>query len=240
MLPNKELTLKEFKQIINYNRFDFGGEAVICETDNAYSLYKIFTHMQEPKTMKKSKVKKIELLHEIQPDYCITPIRTISLSGKIIGYEMTTDPNLETYKLYQLTNEELRYFLTKTKEILEYFSSLGIIYGDINYRNILFNRDTGEIKFCDMDNISINGIPMDIVPYTLQPYFHERGLDNGVHPYMHNIMTLKALNMDSYWATKAELRQNFKRPVIKIVSSMINPRDFNKEYIIQHIKKLTR
>lgn len=33
MLPNKELTLKEFKQIINYNRFDFGGEAIICETE---------------------------------------------------------------------------------------------------------------------------------------------------------------------------------------------------------------
>ena len=187
MLPNKELTLKEFEQIINYNRFDFGGEAVICETDNAYSLYKIFTHMQEPKTMKKSKVRKIELLHKIQPEYCIAPLRTISLSGKIIGYEMTTDPNLETYKLYQLTNEELRYFLTKTKEILEYFSSLGIIYGDINYRNILFNRDTGEIKFCDMDNIAWDDLPMDLLPNHVVDYNTARPIDKNLHPYMHNM-----------------------------------------------------
>lgn len=240
MLPNKNITIEEFRRIINYNKLNFGDEAIICETDNAYSLYKIFTHVQEPKPMGENKQQKLELLNRLQPDYLIESIRTISLNDVIIGYEMTTDYELETYETYQLSNEELRYFLSKTKEILEYFSSLGIIYGDINPRNILFNRNTGEIKFCDIDNISINNLPMDITPYTLQPYVFERGLDHGVHPYMHNIMTLKSLDMDSYWATKYELRKHFKRPAIKTVSTMFNPKKFNNEYIIQHMKKLTR
>ena len=240
MLPNKAITIEEFKKIINYNRFNFGGEAVICETDNAYSLYKIFTHIQDPIPMSENKIRKLEILHELKPDHTITPISTISLNDIIIGYEMTTDYELETYKLYQLSNEELRYFLTKTKEILEYFSSLGIIYGDIEPRNILFNRNTGEIKFCDMDNISINGIPMDTIPFQLQTYNAERELDYSVHPYMHNIMTLRSLDLDSYWTTKYELKKYFKRPAIKTVSSMIKPKKFNNEYIIQHMKKLTR
>ena len=33
------------------------------------------------------------------------------------------------------------------KEILEYYSSIGIIYGDVEPRNILFDRNTGDIKF---------------------------------------------------------------------------------------------
>ena len=40
----------------------------------------------------------------------------------------------------------------------------------VNTRNILFNRDTGEVIFCDMDNIGINGIPIDTIPFNLQFY----------------------------------------------------------------------
>lgn len=153
---------------------------------------------------------------------------------------MTTDFGLEKSKPEQLSLEELKYFLAKTKDILEYFSSLNIIYGDIAPRNILFNRDTGDIQFCDMDNIIFNENPMDIIPLPLQAYKKSRILDSNVHPYMHNIMTLKLLGLDACWTTKNELRQYFKRPAIKTVTSMKEPKSFNNEYIIQHIKKLTK
>ena len=238
MIPNKKITEDEFHDLITWRKLTYGGEAIICESDNPYSLYKIFTNLDKPKPMGESKEKKIELLHELKPEYSIQPISTISLNDVIIGYEMTTDFGLESYKPYQLSPEELKYFLTKTKDILEYFSSLGIIYGDLEPRNILFDRQTGDIKFCDMDNISINGIPMDKLTFNLQFYEAHRPVDSSAHPFMHNIMTLRATGLDLYWANRFDIRKQFKRPAVKIIQSMSKPENFNSEYIVQYMKKL--
>ena len=240
MIPNKNLCESEFNKIVNYQKINFGGEAIICESDNPYSLYKIFNYKDMPKYIGENKEKKINLLYDLKPKYSIEPIQTISLNDVIIGYEMSTDFGLETYKTYELSPEELKYFLTKTKEILEYYSSIGIIYGDVNPRNILFDRDTGDIKFCDMDNISINGLPFDVMPFSLETYRAEREIDFSAHPYMHNIMTLRAVGLDSYWATRFDIRKHFKRPAVKIVSSMAKPNNFKGGYVVDHIKKLTR
>ena len=130
-----------------------------------------------------------------------------------------------------------KYFLTKTKVILEYFSSIGIIYGDLAPRNILFDTNTGDIKFCDMDNISIAGIPMELVPFPLQHYEDTKPIDSNVHPYMHNVMSLKTFDLDSYWAKKQDIKRYFKNPAVKIVKSMEQPEHFNNQYIIKYIKK---
>ena len=240
MIPNKNITEKEFKQIYNYQRISYGGEAVICESDDPYTLYKIFNHYGKPKKMSTNKLKKIELLYGLKPKNSIEPISTISLNDVIIGYEMTTDFGLETYKTYELSPEELKYFLTETKRILEYYSSLGIIYGDVEPRNILFDRETGEIKFCDMDNIAFGSLPMDILPFHLEYYGSQRKIDYTVHPYMHNLMTMKALDLNIYGPDKLSLRRTLKRPGVKTVMSMSKPRDFNGEYIIPYVKKLDK
>ena len=240
MIPNKELSVNEFKKIINYQKINFGGEAIICESDNPYTLYKIFSHCDDIKSISENKLRKLELLYELNPKYTIQPISTISLNDVIIGYEMSTDFGLETYKTYQLSPYELKYFLNETKKILEYFSSIGIIYGDINPRNILFDRNTGEIKFCDMDNISINGLHMDTLPFNLQYYETERKIDESVHAFMHNIMTLRAIGLDSFWASRWDLKKNLKRPGYKTVLTMSKPKNFNNEYILPYVKKLTK
>ena len=240
MIPNKNITTFEYERIVNYQRINFGGEAIICETDNPYSLYKIFTYCGTPNKMSSNKERKINLLYDLKPKYSIEPIRTISLNDVLIGYEMFTDFGLDTYNTYELSPEELKYFLTKTKEILEYYSSIGIIYGDVEPRNILFDRNTGDIKFCDMDNIGINGIPIDTIPFNLQFYGAERELDYSVHPFMHNIMTLRALGLDSFWASHWDLRRNLKKEGYKTVLTMLKPKTFNNEYILPYVKKLTR
>lgn len=240
MIPNKEITKKQFFELIINNKLTFGGEAIICQSDNPYSLYKIFSKAGQPKPMEKNKEMKINYLYETKPDFCIQPINTISLDDIIIGYEMTADPRLKSYESYQLSSEELKYFLIKTRNILEYFSSLGIIYGDIKLSNILFNRDTGDIQFCDMDNIALNNNPMDLIPSTIQSYHDSRSLDVNIHPYMHNIMTLHVLDFDVYLTSKNKLRHYFKRQAIKTIESMKDPKNFDNQYIIQHLKKITR
>ena len=44
MMPNLKLTEREYRNIVNYQRVNFGGEAIICESDNPYTVYKIFNH----------------------------------------------------------------------------------------------------------------------------------------------------------------------------------------------------
>ena len=83
MIPNKKITEDEFHDLITWRKLTYGGEAIICESDNPYSLYKIFTNLDKPKPMSESKEKKIELLHELKPEYSIQPISTISLNDVI-------------------------------------------------------------------------------------------------------------------------------------------------------------
>ena len=91
-----------------------------------------------------------------------------------------------------------------------------------------------------MDNIAFGNLPMDVIPFNLQIYESGRKIDYNVHPYMHNIMTLRAMGLDSYWASKWDLRKALKRPGYKTVLSMSKPKDFNGEYILPYVKKLTR
>ena len=45
MIPNKNITESEFNKIVHYQKINFGGEAIICESDNPFSLYN--NHVQK-------------------------------------------------------------------------------------------------------------------------------------------------------------------------------------------------
>lgn len=237
MIPNKQITRSEFYRLIDYQKLYSGGEATICESDTPFSVYKLFYQSSTPVAMPQNKIKKIQLLYDMQPLHSVTPLCTISLEDVIVGYEMTSDIDLNKAQITFLPFEEKKYFLEKTKEILEYFSSIGVIYGDVEPRNILFDRNTGRIEFCDMDNIAIDNLPMDLLPNNVLDYNSTRPIDQNLHPYMHNLMTLKSFGIDTYWATKKELKSHFKKTAIKTIKSMKDPANFNNEYIIQYLKK---
>lgn len=236
-IPNIVLNENQVKTIMTRGRIVSGGEAVICRGNNPYTLYKIFNSVGKAIPMSNNKEKKVIRLYEREIEHSVKPVSTISLNGILIGYEMVDEYDFDSYKLYQLDKEELMHFLKETKNILEYFSSKGIIYGDMEPRNILFNRGTGEVKFCDMDNIQIDELEMDIFPYSLIEYNETRGIDDGVHPYMHNKLVLGAFDLDLYCSTNFALKKVFKRPGRKIIESMRNPLDFKGEYAIEYIKK---
>ena len=236
-IPNIKLTEQEFKYLITSCRVGFGGEATICEGSRSYTLYKLFSKFHEPKPMGDNKEKKIIELYNRQIDYSVKPLSTISVNDMIVGYEMTNEFDLESANLCFLTNEQLIYFLKESKRILEYFSKKGIVYGDIELRNMLINRDSGRLVFCDMDNVKLDDYDMDLLPTSLIEYSSLRGIDDGVQPYMHNRLTLRALGLDLLCSSKYELKKTFKRPGRKIIESMRNPLDFKGEYAIEHIKK---
>ena len=91
-----------------------------------------------------------------------------------------------------------------------------------------------------MDNIAYKDLPMDTTPFHLQFYETERKIDDSVHPYMHNLMTMRAIDLNVYGTTRFALRKSLKRPGVKTVISMAKPKDFNGEYILPYVKKFSK
>ena len=111
MIPNKKITMSDYNRMINYQKINFGGEATICESDNPYTVYKIFNKCGKPISMSKNKKKKLEILYNLKPENSTEIISTISLYDMIIGYEMINESDFDSFKLYQLNRDELLYFL---------------------------------------------------------------------------------------------------------------------------------
>ena len=239
-LPNKKLDDKEMLGSFLKGKMYGGAEAVICESDKYYSVYKIFTENGQIVPMGDNKEEKINILYDKELDYTTKILSTISYKGDLVGYEMAYDEELVSQDFYKFAynKKELVYFLRKTKEILEYFKEHDVLYGDVAVRNILFNRRTGEIAFCDMDNVKIGYRQIDTMPLYLFDYEDRRGIDYGVHPYMHNKMVLDAFGYDEFCVDAYFFRKYLKLASKQTVASMIKPEEFDERYLIDYIRKL--
>lgn len=236
-LPNIELSDEQISSLLNHYKITTGGEATICEGIYSYTIAKIFTKKGTIVPMSDNKKYKIIELFIRQLEHTTIPIRTISNNGILVGYEMTTDPYYDAYRRYQLSLAEQRQLLLKTKEVLEYLTNQEIIYGDIELRNILFNKENGDVMLCDMDNSQIDDHPMDLKTPKIELYDETRGrLDYGIHPFMHNYLTLRLQDLDPYNSIFT-LRKVFNKQALKIIHSMKQPVNFKPEYIIQYMKK---
>lgn len=236
-IPNIELNTDQINELITAYRITKGGEATICEGIKSGTIAKIFTSHGLIIPMGDNKEKKVIELYNKQLEYSTIPVRTISYKGQLVGYEMTTNPFYNTYKKFSLTIPEQKQLLLKSKEVLEYFQSKGIIYGDVELRNILFNKETGEVIFCDMDNTQVDDLPMDVRPSKLDGYYAAKSIiDDGVHPFMHNYLTLRLFDLDPCFS-RFTLNKYFHKPASKIIHSMQQPADFIPDYIIKYIKK---
>lgn len=204
VLPNKELTEHE----LNYyreNYFDFGAESTIYRNDSN-KIYKIWNQeekesLEQFKGRTENKYQKIKRCHAENIRHIPRIYSTLSYQGTCIGYEQSFDEDDYILLIAPLDKEDR---LEKEKQmlpILNYFTDLGIVYGDIKNDNILINRKTGAITFCDIDNIRYQEFPMDIVSSVLDRFINLCGSeDKKIHSYMHNLLTLEQLhpNICSY------------------------------------------
>ncbi|MDD5887878.1 MAG: hypothetical protein PUC82_00055 [bacterium] len=257
-IPNIKLNIKELDNILK-EELSSGGEAVICRGSKANTLYKIFADSSYQRysdaigipfslstiEMSDNKFKKIQKLYQMSLKNSVRPISTLSVKGRLIGYEMTYDKDDKALVDQSLSTEELIYFLKQSRDVLEYYAKNDITYGDINTRNILVNKKTGTIKFCDMDNIRLGEYPIDVMGRDLYIYSIIRGLDQKTDAYMHNIMSLKSLVQDEPLISLEPVARLAKRDFSSVLSSsaqktlesMEEPANFNGEYIIQYAKK---
>lgn len=235
-MPNIKLTEQELEQIIRRKRLDYGSEASIYETNNPHTLYKIFQNLGEKNEVNRNKEKKLKRLYKLNLEHCVQPVNTLSMNGELIGYEMTYDQDDLRFIPRLLKQDELIYYLEQTKKILEYFATHDITYGDVASRNILINRKTGQVKFCDMDNIRLGSSPIDLKSFYLDKFAAVRKIDASADAYMHSIMTLDSLEIGL--AHYNPLYSEFFEPESEeTLNGLHEPENFNGEYLIQYIKK---
>ena len=238
-MPNITLTIDEFFDMED-QEFAHGGEAVIFRTEKPNTLYKFFKdHNRNYIDMSENKFKKILELYKLNLESAVRPLSTISVNGHLVGYEMTYNPDSVTLKNSGFDRQQKIAVLKRTKEILEYFRTQDITYGDVKSNNILIDRKTGNIEFCDMDNIRIGENPIDITDYELDFYLKNGGLEEHIDAYMHSLMTLEALQLclDDINENPKTFSQHFQKKSIPIIKTLINPQDYRGEYISQYIKK---
>lgn len=242
-IPNIKLTPKEIEMLRRDAKFNFGAEAIICRNNNPHTLYKIFledTFLEDSPVMgmSENKERKIAELYQRQIDYMVRPVSTLSVNGRLIGYEMTYDLSDKEIFPYHLSRDALIQFLNQSKDALNYFSNQDIVYGDVSYSNILLNRKTGQIKFCDIDNIQLGGYEIDLYEPNLEAFVIDYGkVDSNADIFMHNIMTLNGFYIDFCACCLEEVEYKFGSTVADVFDTMRRPKDFDGEYIIQYVKK---
>lgn len=236
-MPNIKLTREEFERLLKHKIIGSGSEAMVYRTEKQNTAYKIFGINSKTAKMSDNKAKKIIELYQMAPEHITSPISTISLDGRLIGYEMTYDPEDKKFNPFALSRPEVIHFLKSTKDILEAFASEDITYGDVAGRNILINPRTGSIKFCDIDNIRLGEYPIDLIGNILGKYTKVRGVDDATDAYMHSVMTLNSFDLDEEECSQEEFAWHFTQKGTKILRQIREKTTYNGEYIVQYVKK---
>lgn len=248
-LPNIELSDEELLYYKN-NYCDFGSESIISKGENN-QIYKIWKTAEIESTDKRlalldRKLRKVISYYKLKPKYCTLPTTTLTNRGICIGYGMENLADADILLISPLDRDERIEVLKKMPAILNCFSDQGIIYGDIKNDNILINRKTGSITFCDIDNSKIEEFSMEVYPQELENFITQYGQeDEKIHAYMHNLLTLEQL--DNEVCSHHEVIEKMKRNqyddfVVESGKTLLKQMkritpQYQKEYIINHVKK---
>lgn len=248
-LKNIELSDEEVAYYID-NYFDYGSESTIYKASNhqAYKIWRDDSALSKEKVRARNerKMQKIIRYHRKQIDYITQPLATLSNHGNCIGFAMDYSPDDDILLISPIERDERLEILRSLPEILDYFYNEGIIYGDIKNDNILVNRKTKSITFCDIDNSKVEDLPMDIQPEELESFIANYGQeDDKIHAYMHNLLTLEQLDDEvcMYEEVIEKISQNeyhglVAEPGKVLLKEMkkITPQ-YSGEYIVNYIKK---
>ena len=246
-IPNLELTDEEYVSFLR-GYITRGGEGIICPGTRKDTLLKIFIDISGKRNpMSENKERKISHLFQLDSDSLVKPLRTISYKGQIIGYEMSYNQFDKNLSEIVLPRKELIEVLKNSKDILLSFRKKDITYGDVTENNILYNPKTRKVKFCDIDNMRIGNLPIDIRGFSLNKFYSHTGtIDEKADAYMHNLLTIRSLAYPQLITYDTEVMKDlqrgvyptrFKQHATEIFRSMVTPETFNGEYAIQYVKR---
>lgn len=259
-LPNIELSRMDMLNLLRFDAKKY-GEAFLCNFSSNRVLYKIFYvpdylkeededddlsfvryrySLSDISDMSDNKFAKIKKLYEMQLEHTTTPIATITMDGRLIGYAMNFYYKDVVINPLRQSREYLIEYLRRSKAILEYLTSKDIIYGDVAHRNILVNCTNMDMHFCDMDNISLGEYPIDMESVALSMYREQRGIiDSECDAYMHNLMAITDFHIATKpnFLSRMRVNKEFSSTGKRIYESLSTPKTFTGEYIIDYVKE---
>lgn len=206
ILPNIVVSKEELDFIKkNSNRYLSGAEGLIIRQADKRIVRKFFLpeiceeHELNPDDQEKlresklNKVIKLGTMSDLKNEVQVAATLTTE-NGTFIGYEMTSPDILYPLDTNPLLQSEKLEYLKILKQRLLNFHDHGVLIGDIKDSNILINRDSGIICFCDLDNAQIGLYPIDLMNYSIQRFADENGyIQEGADAYMFNVLTLNQI-----------------------------------------------
>lgn len=246
-MPHINLTSSEYQTMLDYCKFQTGGEGILFKGMRPDTLYKIFVDYETttPIGLSDNKFNKILAMYERPLEDSVQPLSTISIDGELVGYEMTYDEHDTTLDQIFLTRKQLIDALKGTSRILKYYAQNDITYGDVKANNVLINRKTKKTKFCDMDNVRYGEYPIDLITDHIESMLApDQDIDERIDAYMHNLMTIQMLNAPQlnydeilYQLSEGKFRRFYKPEASEALATMASPKPFNGEYIVQYLKR---
>ena len=191
-----------------------------------------------------NKVKKLKILENLDEDIIKPKAIVLDKNSKIIGYTMEYKNNFRSINPRELSHQKKIKYLLQLKEKLDILHKHDIVYGDIKSSNILIN-DNFEMYLCDLDNIQIDNLPIDVINIGAYLYTDViNNIDKSLDIYMYNIYVLKILLgfhtideeilkylYDSYYK-----RWRYDNDFREIIYNMMNLSEETKESIKTLIK----
>lgn len=188
-----------YKKIL-YNPILKGHEAGISVFGS--DLMKVFFVIPSPTWSRHSdfylnKRKKLEKIIQIpffntkNPVY---PKNLYTVYNKFAAYTMPDRRDLKTLYQDKFSLGTKIEILKRYRRLLDYFHSENIVYGDIKGCNMLLSSDSKTLGFCDLDNMKVDDLSIDILSRCASYFCSKYGLiDYKLDSFMFNFLTIEYL-----------------------------------------------
>lgn len=198
-------------------------------------------------------LKKIVYLNKLNLNFTTNPTHILKVNNKYLGYVVERKHNFTSIEEIkeELSFKERYNLLLKIRYYLDELHKLGIIYGNINPRNIITNGN--DIYFTDIVNSKFDRYDFTIYSNEMKEYQTKKGkMDYNLDNFMFNLLTIYFLNdmeydnilknivncIEDYFNNKESneiigVTDNFR--CINITSKMYNPSDGIDELLIDNI-----
>jgi len=185
---------------IEQEKFDFGDESSVYKLQGRKRVYKEWNFRKRSDAKSNeivlNKVRKLEILETKENlfKYIVKPKELVEDSYYYTGYIMQhyDGDKIERYLNYKDTIILLR----KIREALLDLEKNDVMYFDLNYSNILYKKENGDIDFriIDIDNSKVEDKEMDFLPPFIQKYQVNGGkLGKKALIYAYNHLTVSLL-----------------------------------------------
>lgn len=229
---------------IGQEKFDFGDEASIYKLKGRTSLYKEWDlKRRTDESLRKTILNKVQKLEKLEKKeslfkYMVRPNEFVEDSYYYTGYTMQhyDGDKLEEY----LTYRDTVILLKKIREALIELENNDVMYFDLNYSNILYTKENGELDFriIDIDNAVVEDKTMDLLPPFLYKYLIIGGkLDKKALIYAYNHLTVSLLGKFDTRLTPNPYIGTYNRKLAKFAEYTDKPKVdsiIDNEYLIDY------